>query len=106
MLFDILISSTHSTNNPLFNSYVLFSNILFSTYTPALGSETKSTDIKLLKKTVKKKEIIKEKNQKEWKERIHQNEKDVAMKQKTRNENIQKRIDLIENNRKGSEDKK
>ena len=68
----------------------------------AQGIKTsKSTDIKLLKKTVKRKEIVKEKNQQEWKERIKQTDYEIASKQKKRTENIQKRIDLKKSKNKG-----
>jgi hypothetical protein len=48
-------------------------------------------DVVLLKKTLKRKEKVKKKSEKEWKERIEGVEKGKAMRQKKREENLRKR---------------
>eukprot|EP00158_Paraphelidium_tribonemae_P003023 Partr_v1_DN25845_c0_g1_i1_m2936 putative surfeit locus protein len=60
----------------------------------ALASGEKlQDDPKLLKKTIKKREKMKEKSKKVWSDRITKEKKSIAKKQSTRNENIKKRID-------------
>lgn len=50
-------------------------------------------DIKLLKKTVKREEKVKKRSEKAWSERKDSVQKQQALKQKKRQENIQGRID-------------